>query len=100
MIDRSEVGSWNANAAENPLLLCIKSEAQHNMLCIMYVQPFVNSDNTGLSKRKGAKFRELSSNFPKLVDWLSVHGLANLPGSQWAEILSRGTFLLLKPVRI
>ena len=38
---------------------------------------FVEILCTGLSKIKGAKLRELSSNVPKLV----VHGLANLPGS-------------------
>ena len=40
---------------------------------------------TGLSKRNGARLRELSLNFPKLA----VHGLAKLPGSTGARIFQQ-----------
>ena len=40
--------------------------------------PLGNRVRTGLSKRNGAKFRELSQNFPKLTDW-AVHLQVTLP---------------------
>ena len=50
----------------------------------------------GLCKRNGTKFRELSSNFPKLGDWLCMSWPFCL-AALGREFLNRGTFLLLKP---
>ena len=40
--------------------------------------------SSGLSKRNCAKFRELSLNFPKLADWLSI-GRPRCLAAQWRE---------------
>ena len=52
---------------------------------------------TGLSKINGVKFRELSLNFPKLADWLSM-GRPSCLAALGREFSSRGTFLLHNPV--
>ena len=52
---------------------------------------------TGLSKRNGAKLRELSLNFPKLADWLYIGWLSCLAALGW-EFSNKGTFLLHDPV--
>ena len=49
--------------------------------------------HTTLSKRNGAKFRELSLNFPRLA----VHGLAKLPGSTGAGVVKLGGFSFARP---
>ena len=50
---------------------------------------FFKNECIGLSKMKGAKFRELSSNFPKLADWLCM-GWPFVPGSPWSGIFKQG----------
>ena len=53
--------------------------------------------STGSSKRNGAKFRELSLNFPKLADWLCM-GWPSCLAALGREFSNRGTFLLHDPV--
>ena len=53
--------------------------------------------STGLSKRNGAKLRELSQNFTKLADW-AVHGRSLFLAAVGAEIFKHGTILLHNPV--
>ena len=57
--------------------------------------PVRGNFHTGLSKRNCAKFRELSHNFPKLVD-CAVHWEVNLP----VRISKQGTFILHNPVSV
>ena len=52
---------------------------------------FLASLCTGLCKRNGAKFRELSSNFPKLADWLCM-GWQIYLAAHGREFLNRGYF--------
>ena len=52
---------------------------------------------TGVSKRNGAKFRELSFNFPKLAAWLCM-GLFSCLASLRREFSKTGTFILHDPV--
>ena len=54
---------------------------------------------TGLSKRNGAKLRELSYNFPKLAD-MAVHGRPHRVAAVGAGIFKQGTFLLHHPVQL
>ena len=56
-----------------------------------------NKACTGLSKRNGAKLRELSYNFPKLADW-AVHGRPHCVAAVGAGIFKQGTILLHHPV--
>ena len=46
---------------------------------------------TGLSKRNGAKFRELRDNFPKLTDW-AVHGRSLCLAAVGREFSNGGNF--------
>ena len=48
-------------------------------------------NSTGLSKRNGAKFSELSQNFPKLAD-KAVHGSSLCLAALGAEFSNRGHF--------
>ena len=50
-----------------------------------------------MSKRNGAKLRELSLNFPKLADWLYIGWLSCL-AALGREFSNKGTFLLHDPV--
>ena len=52
---------------------------------------------TGLSKRNGAKLRELSDNFPKLADW-AVHGRSLCLATLVAGVLKQGTIILHRPL--
>ena len=52
--------------------------------------------STGLSKRNGAKFRELSQNFPKLADWF-VHWQVNLPGCTVGGNFQKGDISFAQP---
>ena len=53
---------------------------------------------TGLSKRNGTKFRELSLNFPKMARSLCI-GRPSCLAAQRQEFSNRGTFLLHDPVQ-
>ena len=53
--------------------------------------------STGLSKRNGAKFRELSQNLPKLAD-CATHWRVTLLGRTGVGIFKQGTFLSHNPV--
>ena len=53
---------------------------------------------TGLSKRNGTKFRELSLNFPKMAHSLCI-GMPSCQAAQGREFSNRGTFLLHDPVQ-
>ena len=54
---------------------------------------------TGLSKRNGAKFRELILNFPKLADCLCMGWLSCL-AALGRKFSDRGTFILHRPVHV
>ena len=51
---------------------------------------------TGLSKRNGAKLRELSQNFPKLADW-AVHWQVTLLGSTGGGNFQTGDISFARP---
>ena len=63
-------------------------EVQSNLICFQ---------STGLSKRNGAKLRELSLNFSKLADWLCI-GWPSCLAALRREFSNRETFLLHHPV--
>ena len=54
---------------------------------------------TGLSKRNDARFRELSSNFPKLADWLCI-GWPSCLGALGREFSNRGDNYFLLPCKL
>ena len=56
-----------------------------------------NYVSTGLSKRNGAKFGELSQNFPKLADG-DVHREATLVGRTWGGNFKTGDISFHNPV--
>ena len=62
------------------------------------MRPYFCWGITGLSSRNGAKFRELSLNFPRLADWLCM-GWPSCLAALEREFSNWGAFLLHDPVQ-